>query len=288
MSAFSPRQILCPLDLSPASEGVLRWAGLFAEAFGSHLDIIHADWSEAPYFFTQGQIGELVAEAAHHRKTLSHHLHHLATKVLGSRVPFKTSVLDGSAVDIILAYIRQSPPDLIVTGSQGRSGFDRLLLGSVAENVARHAICPTLIVKGSVIPSDQHAIRSILCPAALSDTAQHSISIAADVSAAFRSDLSVLHIVEHNVLPPEDAREHLCQLVPAEVRNRCHVKEIVGSGNPAEQIILHARSEHPDLIVLGSPQRSFLEFNTLGRTTERVLRHGPSPVLLIPYRTSGH
>ena len=285
MSSFAPQKILCPLDLTPASEGILRWAGLFAETFGSHLEIVHADWSDAPYFFTEGQIGNLVTEAAHRRKTLSRQLHHLAEKVLGSRVPFSTSVLDGAAVDAILDRIRITPPDLIVIGSHGRSGFDRLLLGSVAENIARHAICPTFIVKGSATPSDQHPIRNILCPAALSDTAQHSISIAAAVAAAFHSDLSVLHIVEHNVLPPEDAREHLCQLVPNEVRNRCRVKEIVGSGNPAEQIILHARSEHPDLIVLGSPHRSFLEFSTLGRTTERVLRHGPSSVLLVPYRT---
>jgi nucleotide-binding universal stress UspA family protein len=37
--------------------------------------------------------------------------------------------------------------DLIVMGSKGRTGLDRLLLGSVAENVARHASCPVMIVK---------------------------------------------------------------------------------------------------------------------------------------------
>jgi nucleotide-binding universal stress UspA family protein len=288
MSPFAPRQILCPLDLTPASEGVLSWARLIAEAFGSHIEIIHADWSEAPYYFTQGQIGELVAEAAHRRKTLSRQLHQLAEKVLGSRVPFKTSLLDGAPVDMILDHIRKSPPDLIVMGSQGRSGFDRLLLGSVAENIARHAVCPTLIVKGPGLPSDQHPIRNILCPVTLTDTAQHSISIAADVAAALAADLSLLHIVEHNALPVEDAHQQLCQLVPDEVRTRCRATEIVRTGDPAEQIILDARSEHPDLIVLGAPHRSFLEFSTLGRTTERVLRHGPSPVLLVPFRTSGH
>jgi nucleotide-binding universal stress UspA family protein len=37
--------------------------------------------------------------------------------------------------------------DLIVMGSKGRTGLDRLLLGSVAENVTRHASCPVMIVK---------------------------------------------------------------------------------------------------------------------------------------------
>jgi nucleotide-binding universal stress UspA family protein len=297
MPSFAPQNILCPLDLTPASEGILRWAGLLAEAFGSHIEIIHADWSEAPYYFTEGQIGELVAEAAHRRKTLSRQLHHLAEKVLDSRVPFKTSLLDGAPVDTILAHIRTTPPDLIVIGSHGRSGLDRLLLGSVAENIARHADCPTLIVKDPALsaisvdqlqPHLQPQVHNILCPVSLTDTAQHSISIASDVAAALAAALSLLHIVEHNALPPEDARQQLCQRLPDDVRTRCHATEIVRTGDPAEQIILHARAEHPDLIVLGAAHRSFLEFRTLGRTTERVLRHGPSPVLLVPYRTSGH
>ncbi len=287
MSLFAPRKILCPLDLTPASESILGWAGLLAQAFGSQIEIVHADWSDAPYFFTQGQIVDLVAAAAHRRKTLSRQLHHLAEKVLGSRVSFTTTLLDGAAVDTLLAHIRTTPPDLIVIGSHGRSGFDRLLLGSVAENIARHAVCPTLIVKGpalSALPADQlqPRIHSILCPVTLSAAAPDSISIAADLASVLHAGLSILHIVEHNVLPPEDARQQLCQYLPDEVRTRCRATEIVGSGNPAEQIILHARTQHPDLIVLGAPHRSFLEFRTLGRTTERVLRHGPSPVLLVP------
>ncbi len=285
MSSFAPQKILCPLDLTPASEGILRWAGLFAETFGSHLEIVHADWSDAPYFFTEGQIGNLVTEAAHRRKTLSRQLHHLAEKVLGSRVPFSTSVLDGAAVDAILDHIRITPPDLIVIGSHGRSGLDRLLLGSVAENIARHAVCPTFIVKGSAIAADSPQIRKILCAVSLADNAEHSLSIAADVATKLAAELSLLHIVEHNVLPSEDARQRLCHALPDEVRTRCHATEVVRTGDPAEQIILHARAEHPDLIVLGAAHRSFLEFSTLGRTTERVLRHGPSPVLLVPYRT---
>lgn len=290
MSSFAPKNILCPLDLTPASEGILRWAGLFAQAFGSHIEIVHANWSDAPYFFTEGQIGELVAEAGHRRKMLSRQLHQLGEKVLGSRVPFTTALLDGTAVDTILDHICITPPDLIVIGSHSRSGLDRLLLGSVAENIARHAVCPTLIVKGPALAADapqfEPQVHNILCPVSLTDTPQHSISIAADVSAALAADLSLLHIVEHNALPPEDARQQLCQRLPDEVRARCRATEIVRTGDPAEQIILHARAEHPDLIVLGAAHRSFLEFRTLGRTTERVLRHGPSPVLLIPDRTT--
>jgi nucleotide-binding universal stress UspA family protein len=290
MSSFAPQKILCSLDLTPASEGILRWAGLFAQAFGSHLEIVHADWSDAPYFFTEGQIGNLVAEAAHRRKTLSRQLHHLAEKVLDSRVPFSTSVLDGAAVDAILDHIRITPPDLIVIGSHGRSGLDRLLLGSVAENIARHAECPTLIVKGTALSADapqlDPQVHKILCPVSLADTAEHSLSIAADVATTLAADLSLLHIVEHNVLPPEDARQQLCHALPDEIRTRCHATEVVRTGDPAEQIILQARAEHPDLIVLGAAHRTFLEFRTLGRTTERVLRHGPSPVLLVPYRTA--
>jgi nucleotide-binding universal stress UspA family protein len=53
----------------------------------------------------------------------------------------------GRPVDLIAQAARDWPADLVVIGSHGRDGVDRVLLGSVAEGVARHAPCPVLIVR---------------------------------------------------------------------------------------------------------------------------------------------
>ena len=80
----------------------------------------------------------------------------------------------------------------------------------------------------------------------------------------------------------EEVRQRLCDWVPQEVRGRCQISEVVGRGNPAEQIILMAREHSADLIVMGAQHRPFLEFTTLGTTTERVMRHSLASVLVIP------
>ena len=59
----------------------------------------------------------------------------------------KTVIEEGSAKAIIVDFAAQWPADLIVVGSHGRKGFDRFLLGSVSQAVARHALCSVQIVR---------------------------------------------------------------------------------------------------------------------------------------------
>lgn len=62
---------------------------------------------------------------------------------------FKTDVLVGyaSVVKAIIQYAEKNKMDLIVTGSRGMSGFQKMLLGSVASGVVTYAHCPVLVVK---------------------------------------------------------------------------------------------------------------------------------------------
>lgn len=287
MLKFAPKQILCPVDLSPASNKVLSWARLIAKPFGSRVEVLHTDWSEPPRYFTEGQLSALDAEAVLRRQTLERDLQDLAQNVLGPGISFTVSVVEGHAVDVILERLKEGPPDLVVMGSHGHSGVARLLMGSVAENVVREAQCPTLIVRGPEIPAGQRQLHRVLCPVNLTDADRECAELASGVAAALGAELRVLQTVEGKAAHSDTTRHDLCQWVPEDVRSRCRVSEIVLKGDAAEQIILSARREKIDLIVLGAEHRSFLEFSTLGRTTERVLRHGPSSILLVPHDRTG-
>jgi nucleotide-binding universal stress UspA family protein len=67
--------------------------------------------------------------------------------MLGEEMAITVSkkLVEGHPAEEIIKEAKED--DLIVMGSKGRTGLDRLLLGSVAENVARHASCPVMIVK---------------------------------------------------------------------------------------------------------------------------------------------
>lgn len=59
----------------------------------------------------------------------------------------EVAVLDGAPVDTIVDYARENAVDLVVIGSHGRSGLQRLFLGSVAEGVIRNAVMPVMVVR---------------------------------------------------------------------------------------------------------------------------------------------
>lgn len=62
-------------------------------------------------------------------------------------VPTETAVVDGSPSTEIVSYAEETPCDVIVMGTHGRSGVDRLLLGSVAARVIRSAPVPVTTVR---------------------------------------------------------------------------------------------------------------------------------------------
>jgi nucleotide-binding universal stress UspA family protein len=287
MSEFAPKQILCPVDLSASSDKVLIWARLLAVAFGARVEILHADWSESPRYFTEDQVASLASQEAARHQHLHRSLQELAHRTLGTEVAFSISVLEGHAVQVITRWVQHNPPDLIVMGSHGHGAVARLLLGSVAENVVREAVCPTLIVKSTEHKTAPPQVHRVLCPVNFTSSAQECAELSSVLASAVGAELNILHAVEPGDSRDNQVQQQLCQWTPQSARARCRLSEVVVHGNAAKQIVLFARKNSVDLIVLGAEHSSFLEFTTLGRTTERVLRHGPCSVLLLPHVQHG-
>ena len=68
-------------------------------------------------------------------------------KTKAEGVKLETVILEGKPAAGILDYAKEQNVDLIVVGTQGKKGIERLLLGSVAENIIRSAPCRVLVVK---------------------------------------------------------------------------------------------------------------------------------------------
>lgn len=277
MSEFAPRAILCPVDLSPASAAVLSWARLLAEKFSAEVEVLHASWSEPPRYFLEDQVSGLAAEEKTEIDQLNRSLRQAARKALGPKTKFKVAVKEGHASQVILEHARQQHPSLIVMGSHGHSGVARLLLGSVAENVVREAGVPVLVVRGEPLAAGQLGLQRVLCPGELSGN--DCLPAAAHIAGTLGAELVLMQAVQND---SQQTTGDLCQRISEEDRGRCRVSQVVRRGNPAEQIVLLAREQAINLIVLPAEPHQFLEFVTLGRTVERVMRHAPCSVLIIP------
>jgi nucleotide-binding universal stress UspA family protein len=246
-----------------------------AGAFASRVEILHA--SEPPPFLIEGQEQ---AQLELSKTELHGAIGSLAQEVLGTRVPYHIVVEEGHPVQVVMTRLELHTPDLIVMGSHGHDGMARVLLGSVAENVTRMARCPMLIVKGAE-PAEARLSR-IFCPVNLSDSAKQCAQVAGILTAVLGAKLDLILAVEESGVPRADAEEQLHCWIPEGLRRMCEVSETVLEGDAAEQIVERSRSQGADLVVLGVEHRRFLEFTTLGRTTERVMRYSPCTVLLVP------
>jgi nucleotide-binding universal stress UspA family protein len=187
------QRILIPLDGSSNSERALPVAARIARACGGTLILLQAVpipiesgshiLQSSP--LTRGTLAADIDAARHYLDTLAH-----SDDLNG--IAIKMRVLPGNPTHTILDTAKTEQADLIVMCSHGDSGFQRWLLGSVAQRVARHSPAPVLVLrKGGTLPTSSYPdrlrpLRALMALVALdgSDYAETALVPAARLVAA--------------------------------------------------------------------------------------------------------
>jgi len=139
------RTILAPVDFSERSLQALDIAVSLARQFGAAIILLHVkDTIIPPSRYESASIRRLRREIWLDGKR---RLAALASKRVKPLVAVRHHVAQGSPYAGIVDIAAKSQADLIVMASEGRTGLRRVLIGSVAERVVRHAGCPVLIVR---------------------------------------------------------------------------------------------------------------------------------------------
>ncbi len=134
------RTILVPTDFSDFSEYAWHVACALANDHGARLALAHVKAVPVVGYAGIGVPPEPVDEGA-----LRANLNEV--QPVHPNLTVDRYVLSGEPADAIVEFANEVAADMIVMGSHGRTGFGRLLMGSVAELVARRSNCPVLIVK---------------------------------------------------------------------------------------------------------------------------------------------
>jgi len=143
------KTILHPTDFSDASAHALKMASMLAKDYNAHLLLLHT--IELPVYF--GELGVSFYPPDNTTEAIRDRLDALIETL--APVKAEAIVIDGIAAPDILRVASERHADLIVLGSHGRTGIGRVLMGSVAEEIARKAPCPVLIVRQKhEIPED--------------------------------------------------------------------------------------------------------------------------------------
>jgi nucleotide-binding universal stress UspA family protein len=201
-------RILCPTDFSEFSDMAFRYAPFLAQHYRAKLFVQHVVelWRHPEADFTP----------AHYYDEFRGHLLHKGEEELqrfvknnaDSEIQPERAVSQGMAADSILALAEAQKVDLIVMGTHGRRGFDRLMVGSVTERVLRKASCPVLAVhrpSPDFLSSREqqdpvHLNRTLFCTD-FSENSERALGHAISLTAEYNAELTLLHVLEPRVDP---------------------------------------------------------------------------------------
>ena len=145
-SRFRITTILVPVDFSSCSREGLEYAIAFANEFGAKIILLHATYLGYIYSTEGTALYDIPGLQKAARKTAERKMRELVRSVNFRAVKFATAFTDGSPVTDICAFAKDHDVDLIITSTHGFTGFTHVLIGSIAEQMVRHAPCSVLVV----------------------------------------------------------------------------------------------------------------------------------------------
>jgi nucleotide-binding universal stress UspA family protein len=298
--------ILCPVDFSEFSQGAFQFAIALARHFGSRLLVQHT--VQPPmHLFLEERAVNMSAVEQYFQDQLEGSREEIRRMLISNRVGFQEATIllnQGEVCERILETIAKEQVDLLVMGTHGRKGFNRLTLGSVSDGMTHQTACPTLVIgqprAGFAAPGEQVTVRlrTILLATDFSAHSDRALTYALQWGREWNAKVIVLHAVPE--IPPAmkgivdllpeysshferqvtDTWVHIHRLIPDAAQHRCEVAYEVRHGNPKEEILRVAEEKGADLIVMGT--RGGGSAVPWGSVSSAVVPNGRFPVLVVP------
>ena len=285
LPAIRLKNILYATDFSDASRAALPVVATIARKYGSHVFAAHV-WAPQPYTMVSREELALLdgTEEREAREVLEGFVRIKELEGI-SVTPLVTC---GDAARELGRMVRQKHIDLAVLSTHGRTGFKRLLLGSVAEELFHSLPCPVLTVGPHISTrfATQTDAKEILFPTDLSIESGGVFPYLASLASESASNMTLLHVV-----PGEDRRhpsamdEHdsLCRAMQRmfcpKIDPRCKVKVVVESGDPVERILAHSHADKADLIGFGVRKAGQISTHFRNSVPYKVVLEAECPVL---------
>ncbi len=293
-------KILVPLDGSPIAEQVLPYARSVVNALDVPVELLHAVEPEIIATFADPNHGRYVdmVESTLKEEGLKY-LNEIGRSFrAGTKVICSTEF--GKPADVIVSKAVGAPGTLIAMATHGRSGFQRWLLGSVAEKVLQMAANPLLLVRAGPEKKIARGFKTIIVPLDGSPLAEQAIPHACEMARRMDLEIVLLRVyaipimgftaedyytpnLEELLKQAEEEARHYIEAKSAELM-RAGLKRVSArfiEGESADQIIDFAKKTPDSLIAMSTHGRSGIGRLVLGSVTNRVVRHAEEPVLVV-------
>ena len=300
------KTIVVPIDFSSESFRVLDYAIVVAEQFGAVVHPVHVRSHHEAMAIERA--GNVMGNYQDGISYLQDRVTDIERKHGLKFAPEQCHIFSGRPFEEICKLAREIDADLIVLGSRGHSGLKKVLLGSTAERVVRHAPCPVLVPRRqrfkAVIGLDRRmrlTLRNILVPVDFSDCSVAAVSYGVFLAEKFNAGVRLFHSVDMDIgflvqsrgsgtlgallkadeIAAENQMKEFRSIhIPANIR--CETEILIGS--PVDHICARSRKREIDLVAISTHGRTGVRYALIGSVAERVVRHAECPVLVVPAR----
>jgi nucleotide-binding universal stress UspA family protein len=287
------RSVLCPVDFSERSRLALRYADAIARRASARLTVLYVN---DPLLIAAA------AAALHDRHFVERSRRQLQAFVdatLGSRPRVQTCLGSSRPPNEIVRIARRAGAELLVLGTQGLTGADRVLLGSTTLSVLRRTTLPVLAVpcpgEAMTVPAPSWPGPRIIAAVELDRTTRQDVAAATDLARWFGASVLFIHVVDavptpawlladrsaHDRIRIAHAQQQLDRLVTA-AKTDVRVETRVVCGRPADEIAATAATEQTGLLVTALRDRRGWFGAHRGSVSYHMLSHAVTPVLAYP------
>ncbi|NJD55169.1 MAG: universal stress protein [Nitrospirae bacterium] len=208
-------------------------------------------------------------------------------------IDVQSLLCEGDPPDVILDVAQGKKADLIVLGTYGRRGLNRLLMGSVTSRIIVDAPTDVLVVKKACTEcTGEYA--NILVPYDGSDFSKRALTRASQISKVDSSTVTVLYVIPRyeemiDFFKSDSIRKSLMQEAEKITAGAKELAAQLGTvaktrieeGHSSDRIVEIAKEQNHDLIVMGSHGYRGVNKAIMGSTTERVILNASCPTLIV-------
>ncbi|MEP6945100.1 MAG: efflux RND transporter permease subunit [Acidobacteriota bacterium] len=276
----SVKTVINAVDMSPQSAIAMQIGDSIARRIGVQSKVLFAMDVDAPPYFTSSQVAEIDAEQRFGIDEAMNELKVFMSENLESGSAAVPVIAEETPIAAIKAEAKKADTILMTLGTHGRSGWDKLRFGSVAESVLRDFEGPVLTVNPNV--KEAVSIRTILCTIDPLTDPENALKYAAELANQFDANLKVLRVVDRErEIRGAESFGDITAAMTSEVLAGVTFDEVVRHGDLCENVKAVMSENQIDLIVVGIAHKLFAD-ESLGERTAEILREAMCPVITIP------
>lgn len=281
-------RILVTTDFSTESDRALDYALALARRYDARIYLAHVIAPD-PFLYAEPALAQATYEKV--RQAAEQGMADILVSGKLRGVPHEVLLEEGNIWSAIEKLIGEHEIDLVVTATHGRGKVQKVLIGSVAEEIFRQADCAVLTVGPRVKdePAREVELKNILFATDFGHGAEKAAAHAFSLAQEHGARLTMLHVIqEATAFTEESVRQQreaavrrLEKLMPEGAENWCKPVFRATFGEATEEIITMARETNADLIVMGAKKMKSMAGHAPFAIAYHVVTKAHCPVLTV-------